>query len=96
MQYEFIPGRPSATGERTYWKKKGLFRVPDPDPISGYGLVEKEYNPISGYKLVEKEYNPTRAVNPERRARKRVCAEFGVSSGRQTVRLRKAIRRGEV
>lgn len=41
-------------------------------------------------------YNPTRAVNPERRARRRVCAAFGVSSGRQIRKLRKAIRRGEV
>lgn len=82
MQYEFIPGR-RVPGQITYWKKKGLFRVPDPDAISGYRLVEKEYN-------------PTRAVNPERRARRRVSASFGVSSGRQIRKLRKAIRRGEV
>lgn len=41
-------------------------------------------------------YHPVRGVNPERRARKRVCAHLGINSGRQTRKLRKRIRRGQV
>lgn len=37
-----------------------------------------------------------RAISRKRRLRKRLCAEHGIASGRQWVKLRKALRRGTI
>lgn len=79
MRYEYIRDGLDEHGKQKYATKIGNVLV----AVSEYG--KKSYE--------RREYQVWRAINPERRAKRLVCAELGITSGRQTRKLRKRIRR---